>query len=124
MNGNATPAPALTQRLHQDDDGPVFNAPWEAQAFAMVHMLHENGAFTWSEWAESLTAAIKDAQAGGDADTGESYYQHWFTALERIVVAKKLVNLSALTECRESWRAAALRTPHGMPIILEPDLTD
>jgi hypothetical protein len=31
--------------------GPVFSAPWEAQAFAMVLALHERGLFTWPEWA-------------------------------------------------------------------------
>ena len=40
---------------------PVFNEPWEAQAFAMVVKLHERGHFTWSEWAETLGAEIKSS---------------------------------------------------------------
>ena len=34
-----------------DDDGPVFNEPWEAQAFSLVLALHEKGQFSWDEWA-------------------------------------------------------------------------
>ena len=51
-------------------DGPVFAAPWEAQAFAMTLRLHEQGAFSWKEWAQTLSAVIREAQAGGDPDDG------------------------------------------------------
>lgn len=43
-------------------EGPAFSEPWQAQAFALVLALHEQGLFAWSEWAEYLTAAIADAQ--------------------------------------------------------------
>ena len=36
--------------IPRDALGPVFRAPWEAQAFAMAMALHEQGLFTWSEW--------------------------------------------------------------------------
>ena len=39
--------------LPRDDEGPVFNSPWEAQAFAMTLSLHAAGAFTWREWADA-----------------------------------------------------------------------
>jgi nitrile hydratase accessory protein len=68
--------------LPRDDSGPVFKAPWQAQAFALALALHERGAFTWPEWAAALTAAIRRAQAAGDPDTGDTYYQHWLDALE------------------------------------------
>ena len=47
--------------LPRDEQGPVFRAPWEAQAFAMALALHEGGAFTWPEWAAALTEAIRRA---------------------------------------------------------------
>src|ERR1700754_512744 len=71
-----------------DAEGPVFRAPWEAQAFAMTLALHARGLFTWPEWAATLGAEIKRAQAAGDPDTGETYYHHWLATLERIVAAK------------------------------------
>jgi len=71
-----------------DEEGPVFQAPWEAQAFAMTLALYEKGLFTWSEWAQSLSLTIRDAQTAGDPDTGQNYYEHWLAALERIVTEK------------------------------------
>ena len=43
-----------------DGDQPVFNAPWEAQAFAMTLALHERGMFDWNEWAASLIGELCD----------------------------------------------------------------
>jgi nitrile hydratase accessory protein len=74
--------------LPADAAGPVFDAPWQAQAFAMTLALHERGLFTWAEWADYLNRAIADAQAAGDPDRGDTYYAHWLTALERISAAK------------------------------------
>ncbi len=105
--------------LPQDAEGPVFKAPWEAQAFAMALVLHERGIFTWSEWAGALTQAIRDAQAAGDPDTGENYYQHWLVALERITTAKGLVSDTMLAYRKQEWEDAARRTPHSKPIELQ-----
>ena len=104
-----------------DAEGPVFREPWEAQAFAMTLALHARGLFTWPEWAATLGAEIKRAQAAGDPDTGETYYRHWLAALERIVAAKGLADARALVRYREAWAHAAARTPHGTPIELKPD---
>jgi nitrile hydratase accessory protein len=71
--------------LPQDADSPVFNEPWEARAFAMVLALHQRGLFTWPQWAAALSRQITQAQAAGDADLGDTYYQHWLRALESLV---------------------------------------
>ena len=71
-----------------DAGSPVFKEPWEAKAFAMTLALHEQGVFTWPQWAEALSLQIALAQAAGDADLGDPYYQHWLLALESLV--KKL----------------------------------
>ncbi len=104
--------------LPRDEAGPVFHAPWEAAAFAMTLALHERGLFTWNEWADHLHQAIRDAQAAGDPDRGDTYYVHWLTALERIVAAKGCVTSEVLLERRHAWDEAARRTPHGRPIEL------
>jgi nitrile hydratase accessory protein len=101
-----------------DGAGPVFNAPWEASAFAMTLALHERGVFTWTEWADCLHNAIADAQRGGDPDDGDTYYHHWLTALERISTAKGLVTGDVLLQRRNEWDMAARHTPHGQPIEL------
>lgn len=104
--------------LPRNDDGPVFSAPWQAQAFALALALHERGAFTWSEWAAALTDAIRRAQQGGDPDHGDTYYSHWLDALERLVIAKGLADSERLHALEHAWEAAAARTPHGQPIEL------
>jgi nitrile hydratase accessory protein len=102
-------------------DGPVFRAPWEAQAFSMALALHERGLFTWTEWAATLAQEIKRAQAAGDPDTGETYYRHWLATLERLVAEKGAVDTGTLTRYREAWQRAAERTPHGAPLALAPE---
>jgi len=102
----------------RDADGPVFREPWEARAFAMALALHEAGVFTWKEWAEALGAQIKLAQAAGDPDTGETYYQHWLATLEALVATKGVATAGLLHRYRHAWDHAADRTPHGKPIEL------
>lgn len=105
--------------LPQDAEGPVFKAPWEAQAFAMTLALYERQFFTWAEWASTLSQAIRDAQMAGDPDTGETYYEHWLVALERITTSKGLVTDKLLVQRKKEWEDAAARTPHGQPIELQ-----
>lgn len=102
-------------------DGPVFSAPWEAQAFAMTLRLHERGVFAWSEWADALAAAIKRAQAAGDHDDGSTYYLHWLAALEAIVAEKGVTDPAALEDRRAAFSRAAHATPHGEPVLLQND---
>jgi nitrile hydratase accessory protein len=98
---------------------PVFSAPWQAQAFAMAVTLHQQGLFTWPEWAQTLAAQISAAQSAGDADLGDTYYHHWLAALEKLVSTKAASSLDELARYQEAWRRAAERTPHGEPIELE-----
>ncbi len=105
-------------RRPRDERGAVFNAPWEAQAFALTLALYERGAFTWPEWAAELGRAIREAHVHGDPDTGATYYRHWLTALERITAAKGIGTAALLFERRNDWAEAARRTPHGKPIVL------
>lgn len=104
--------------LPRDKEGLVFNEPWEAQTFALAVRLSEMGYFTWSEWAEVLSQEIKTAQARGDPDLGDTYYQHWLNALERLCVAKNLVGYADMGQRKEEWEHAYLNTPHGKPIEL------
>jgi nitrile hydratase accessory protein len=101
-----------------DSGGPVFQEPWQAQAFAMTLKLHDRGAFTWSEWAHYLGREIQVAQACGDPDLGDTYYLHWLAALERIVADKGLLGATDLARRKEEWADAARSTPHGQPIEL------
>lgn len=101
-----------------DAEGPVFREPWEGQAFAIALTLHAQGLFSWGEWAALLGDEIRRAQAAGDPDSGETYYQHWFNTLERIVAEKGVASRDTLGRYRDAWERAAGRTPHGKPIEL------
>jgi len=106
--------------IPRDREGPVFREPWEAQAFAMTLALYDRGLFTWPEWAAILADEIKRAQAAGDPDTGETYYRHWLSALERFVATKGVTDSGTHARYRHAWDHAAERTPHGTPIELKP----
>lgn len=99
----------------QSPDAPVFEAPWQAQAFAMTVALHERGAFSWAEWTQALGATLA---AAGPADDGSHYYEHWLATLEGIVAAKGLTSTFELVDRRDAWDRAARATPHGEPIEL------
>lgn len=104
--------------LPRDDSGPVFAAPWQAQAFAMTLHLHARGLFSWTQWAEALGAEIR---AAGAADDGSRYYEFWLAALEKIVAARGAADATALHERAEAWTRAAAATQHGRPIELAND---
>jgi nitrile hydratase accessory protein len=106
--------------LRPNNAHPVFHEPWEAQAFALAVSLNQRGVLSSQEWAETLGAEIRKAQAGGDPDSGETYYHHWLAALERLIAAKGLADAPTLARTREAWRRANARTPHGTPIELKP----
>jgi nitrile hydratase accessory protein len=112
---------AATGSLGWHAEAPVFGAPWEAQAFALVLSLKERGVFSSQEWAAALGEEIKRAQAAGDPDTGETYYRHWLAALERLVTAKGLADAQTLARTRAAWQHACVRTPHGTPIELQSE---
>ncbi len=104
--------------LPRDREGPVFNEPWEAQAFALAVRLSEAGCFNWSEWAKTLSQEIKAAQKRGDPDLGDTYYHHWLNALERLCAEKSLVSREHMSRRKEEWQHAYLNTPLGQPIDL------
>jgi nitrile hydratase accessory protein len=110
----SAPDLAALPRLPRDAEGPVFAEPWQAQAFALTVSLHEAGAFSWTEWAEALSAELK---ADPD-DDGSRYYEHWLAALERLATARGLADAGALAARKAAWTEAYRRTPHGRPVEL------
>ncbi|MGO4153216.1 nitrile hydratase accessory protein [Cupriavidus sp. YAF13] len=102
----------------RDQEGPVFREPWEAQAFALALVLHQQGLYTWREWAATLAEEIRRAQLAGDPDTGETYYLHWLATLEHLMASKGVASVETQARYHEAWHHAAHRTPHGTPIEL------
>ena len=93
---------AALPRLPQENDGPVFAEPWEAQAFALAVKLSEQRYFTWKEWASTLANELKAAADRGEPDDGSHYYHHWLAALEGLVTSKGLLDRAALARRKEA----------------------
>jgi nitrile hydratase accessory protein len=105
----------------RDQEGPVFEEPWQATAFALAVRLSAEGHFTWTEWAATLADEIKSAAARGEPDDGSRYYHHWLAALERLTVLKGLSDRAALLARKDAWADAYRHTPHGQPVELAID---
>ena len=110
-------------RQPHDGEGPIFSEPWQAQAFALVIQLSEFGLFTWKEWTQTISEEIQNAQKAGDPDLGNTYYEHWLNALERLAREKGVLTVNELVERKEIWRRAYLDTPHGSPVELKASNT-
>lgn len=80
----------------------------------MTLTLHEQGAFTWTEWAEALSSEL----ALDPTDDGSRYYEHWVAALERLTNARNLTAPRELEARKDAWKDAYLHTPHGQPVSL------
>lgn len=106
--------------LPRDEGGPVFAAPWQAQAFAMTLALYERGLFTWPEWAQALAGRIVADPAQPGEDANDAYYRQWLAALEDMVARKGAGSPTELAVLQRAWDRAADRTPHGQPIELRP----
>jgi nitrile hydratase accessory protein len=100
------------------DGDPIFAAPWQAAAFAMTMRLHEQGVFSWTEWADALSAELH--KPGRKAD-GSDYYDCWVAALSQLVTKPCIASTPDLDAPTRSWQRAAKATPHGKPIALEND---
>lgn len=109
----------VTTGLPADDGGPVFAEAWHADAFALAGALIDAGLITPAEWSDTLSQAILDAQAAGDPDLGDTYYDHWTEALTRLCASKGLVPPDELAQREQAWRDAYEQTPHGQPVELQ-----
>ena len=103
---------AIPAKWKAGDHEPVFNEPWEAEAFGLVVHMHQNGLFTWAEWADQLSSSISELAD----DT--PYYEAWLHALEKITLKKTRVDTREVVERMGEWRLALEHTPHGQPIEL------
>lgn len=82
-----------------------------------VH-LHEQGLFSWSEWAGALSVEVHKA---GRAVDGSDYFDCWVEALTALLVTKGVTDAAAVLGLQKSWQRAAEATPHGQPIALSND---
>jgi nitrile hydratase accessory protein len=101
----------------------VFAEPWETRAFALAVELAAHGHFRWTEFRACLIeeiAAEDSSPAGesGDHRTSErngGYYRCWLRALERLTLAKGILDRASIDRQAESIAASppARTRAHG-----------
>ena len=69
----------------QSDGEPVFDAPWQARAFAMAVYLNETGVFQWNEWADRFSRRIAEFETRDVVSSSDAYYTLWLDTLEAFV---------------------------------------
>lgn len=84
---------------------------------AMADTLISAGHVDATEWAETLGAALRTAEAEGAPDTTETYYTCVLKALEN--VTEPHVSAQDRQTRRAEWEYAYHRTPHGEPVELK-----
>ena len=91
-----------------------FEEPWQAEAFALVIQLYEQGLFSWAEWSETLGAEIAEFAERGE----ENYFLCWLNAIETLVERKAIASKAELAGITDAWREAYRTTAHGKPVRL------
>jgi nitrile hydratase accessory protein len=89
------------------EDDVVFEAPWQARAFALTVALRREGDFPWGAFQTRLTEELDDAEghAGASTEAEEAeaaYYRAWLAAVERLLLEEDVLEDEELAE-----RAAA-----------------
>lgn len=107
---------SFTELLPQTAGEPTFREPWQAQAFALTVTAHQQGLFTWQEWATRLSEEIAADKAAGGPEDGSNYYALWLASLEHLVTIKGATTDEELAGLKQAWTESYLATPHGQPV--------
>ncbi|PLN98868.1 nitrile hydratase accessory protein [Klebsiella michiganensis] len=60
--------------LPRDEEGPVFDKPWQAKAFSLIVHLHRAGLFPWAEWVQTFSKEINAAPAQPGESANDAYF--------------------------------------------------
>jgi nitrile hydratase accessory protein len=93
-----------------------FDAPWQAQAFAMVEALKASGRLSGADWAERLGAELAAGQINP-----EDYWTCYLHAFEAMLAETGFAPPQQVEDLTQAWHRAARATPHGKPITLDAD---
>lgn len=93
------------------EDDVVFEAPWQARAFAITVALRREDDVPWAAFQERLveeleTEADRDVEAATDPkDVESSYYRAWLSAFERLLLEEDVLDGDELAERVEAFAA-------------------
>lgn len=87
----------------------AFDAPWQGRLFGVARALAQAHVISWDEFRKELIAEIGAWDAAADGTETYRYYDRFLDALQRLLVARGMVDALELDE-----RIQALaRRPHG-----------
>jgi nitrile hydratase accessory protein len=115
-------------RIDLELDGPiapprkngelVFEAPWEARAFGIAMLLHQQDIYPWREFSGRLAAEIAEDTPSAEspvfplpADIESRYYRQWLAALEGLVRERGLLTAEEI-DARTAEFAAGVWDDH------------
>jgi nitrile hydratase accessory protein len=96
-----TPDPAQFSNNPLPENETIFQAPWQAKAFAIVNQLITTQHCNWAEWTNYLAAEIFRTEAENlEASSYEAstYYEQWIRACEKLLIAKGLLEQAAIEQ--------------------------
>jgi nitrile hydratase accessory protein len=73
----------------------VFEEPWQGRVFGMAVALHEQGAYEWEEFRQTLIDRIAAAERRRGPFV---YYEIWLETFESLLSAKGLITPDELDE--------------------------
>jgi nitrile hydratase accessory protein len=90
----------------------VFDAPWEGRAFGAGIAMAQRGIFSFDDLRDRLIGAVAAWERTHDHDdAGWSYYERWLTALQQLLVERRLMD-EAEIETRIAELASAQAHEH------------
>jgi nitrile hydratase accessory protein len=90
---------SLHESCVTDTHAPNFDADWQRRAFGVAVALSEFGHYPWSAFQQQLISAIGAWESTAESERDDwEYYQHWLTALERVLVEQGLVEPDELPD--------------------------
>ncbi len=107
---------AIIARVNEAD--PVFEQPWEADAFVTAVTLSHLGYFEWKTWVAAFAGVIQSQPQREQETAHDAYYRQWLSCLEKVLDEAQLVPSAELLNREAKWRLAYLKTPHGSPVAL------
>jgi len=102
--------------------GAVFDEAWQAQTLAMADAMVRAGHFTANQWADTLGAQLKAAEAAHKPDTLDTYYNAALKALEQLSAEQARISAQDQAKRKETWARAYRNTEHGQPVLLDAGL--
>ncbi|EKF21073.1 nitrile hydratase accessory protein [Mycolicibacterium hassiacum DSM 44199] len=90
-------------KLHEtcttDQAAPQFEHEWQRRAFGLAVALSEFRHYDWSEFQQALIDTIAEWERLPEDERGEwQYYDHWVSALEKVVDRHQLLTRPVETD--------------------------